>query len=60
MLVLQKFEDLLQRRREVEAKIVAELGCVEDRVATTFRNVGDAIGEIELLVGSDDNLKEEQ
>jgi acyl-CoA reductase-like NAD-dependent aldehyde dehydrogenase len=53
--ILQKFEDVLKRRREVEAKIVAELGCVEDMVAATLRTVEDAVGEIEVLA----DLKEE-
>jgi hypothetical protein len=53
--ILQKFEDVLKRRREVEAKIVAELGCVEDMVAATLRTFEDAVGEIEVLV----DLKEE-
>jgi hypothetical protein len=59
MLVLQKFADALKRRREVEAKIAAELGCVEEMMAATLRYVEDAVGEVDALVGSKDKEKPE-
>jgi len=47
MKILEHLEDALQRRREVELRIEAELGEVEDSMAETLRIILEAVDEVE-------------
>lgn len=47
--ILSRLQDALQRRREVEVKIEAELQKVQDAMKQMLRVVSDAVDEVERV-----------